>query len=293
MKIQRPFRPWLNWPRSLSSSRARCAGAGMRVIQILLFLIFAVIALGIFFFLRFGTDLKKVAEDLLPGGENVVKVIDKVEEIQGLAERFKTGKINVTFKEELARVSAQGNLLQVAEKEATETVTRTDNLKLFWDKLDLGTTKTEIRIPAIYRYNIDLNEDWLVETVDHPDGIRCYVRAPRMRPQLPVSMDTSMAEVKSEQGWGRFNAMESKDSLWKEISPTLERKARAGTESVREAARKGVAEFVRNWLIRQDQWDPDKGRFKHIYVFFADEEEPEILSEVRKKNREMPTLSSP
>jgi hypothetical protein len=38
---------------------------------------------------------------------------------------------------------------------------------------------------------------------------------------------------------------------------------------VREEGRKTVAEFVRDWLLREDQWRTD--RFHTIKVIFADE----------------------
>ena len=39
---------------------------------------------------------------------------------------------------------------------------------------------------------------------------------------------------------------------------------------VRETCRRRVAEFVRNWLLVEDQWHRD--RFRSVTVVFADEE---------------------
>ena len=42
---------------------------------------------------------------------------------------------------------------------------------------------------------------------------------------------------------------------------------------VREHARKTVAEFVRQWLMKEDHWRED--RFRTIHVIFADEAKAE------------------
>jgi hypothetical protein len=61
------------------------------------------------------------------------------------------------------------------------------------------------------------------------------------------------------------------EALERSITPTLT--ARAGEAEhialVREPCRRRVAEFVRAWLLREDQWRDD--RFAAVTVTFADE----------------------
>jgi hypothetical protein len=86
-------------------------------------------------------------------------------------------------------------------------------------------------------------------------------------------------EKRSESGWLRFNEDEEMEALERSLTPSLV--ARAGNadhlELVRERCRVRVADFVRSWLLLEDQWGP--GRFTHVEVVFADEvaDEPSSL----------------
>jgi len=79
-------------------------------------------------------------------------------------------------------------------------------------------------------------------------------------------------EKKSAQGWGRFNARQQMDELEQSITPTLINYAHDENHLslVREACRKTVAEFVRDWLLKEEQWRTD--RFHTIKVVFEDEQ---------------------
>ena len=59
--------------------------------------------------------------------------------------------------------------------------------------------------------------------------------------------------------------------LERSITPTISKYAAdvRHRDLVREECRKKVAEFVRDWLLREDQWRSD--RFHSIRVVFADE----------------------
>jgi hypothetical protein len=69
----------------------------------------------------------------------------------------------------------------------------------------------------------------------------------------------------------RFDAREQMTALEKSLTPTLS--ARAGSPAnlalVRDTGRQRVAAFVRDWLLREDQWR--EGGFTAITVTFADE----------------------
>jgi len=78
-------------------------------------------------------------------------------------------------------------------------------------------------------------------------------------------------EKHSEAGWARFNAREQMEALEKSLTPTLSQYAAdpRRVSLAREAARRAVAEFVRDWLLKEDHWRTD--RFRTIRVLFADE----------------------
>ena len=94
-----------------------------------------------------------------------------------------------------------------------------------------------------------------------------------MLPTTPVAIHTDKIEKRSERGWARFNKDDQMDALMKTITPRLTSQASSDSHVnlVREHARKTVAEFVRQWLMKEDHWRED--RFRSITVIFADEEE--------------------
>jgi len=185
-----------------------------------------------------------------------------------IASRFKTGTITTTFISAIPRLVADGGtLLELAAFEATEIITRTDDKRIFFDMVPLGSTVSEIRVPVTYRYHLRLDEEW---RLDVADGL-CVVHAPPIRPTQPPAIHTHRMEKRSESGWLRFNEDEEMESLERSLTPTLV--ARAGNaehlELVRERCRTRVAEFVRSWLLLEEQWGP--GRFTRVEVIFADE----------------------
>jgi hypothetical protein len=218
-------------------------------------------------------QLRETARD---GGRAAVETVRAVG--SGAAEiagRFASGTITTTFIAAIPRlVSDNGTLLELAAFEATETLARADDRRIFFDMVPLGTTVTEIRVPVTYRYHLRLDETWRLEVAD---GV-CVVRAPSIRPTLPPAIHTDRLEKRSESAWLRFDEDEQMETLERSITPTLSR--RAGDPDhialVRESCRRRVEDFVRSWLLLEDQWGP--GRFTHVQVIFADEEEtPSVL----------------
>lgn len=190
--------------------------------------------------------------------------------LAGLPEKFQSQHITQTFRESLVKVTpTQGDILEVATVESDETITKYDMKTAFNDIVYLGTTVSEIKVPAVYRYHIRLSDDWKLRS----HGNVVTVLAPVIRPSLPPAIRTERMEKKSASGWLRFNADENLAALERNLTPTLEQ--RAGSPGkiklVREACRKSVAEFVRNWLLREQQWKRDG--FTAIVVVFADEPE--------------------
>jgi hypothetical protein len=187
-----------------------------------------------------------------------------------IAEKFMHGRITQTFTAALPElVSAGSGNLELALLQETETFRAEDQKSILWDTVYLGKTVSEIRVPVTYRYHVRLNDPWKLEV----SGQTCLVLAPVVRPSLPPAIHTEGLEKKSAAGWARFNAQEQMDALERSITPTLNRYAADPRRMslLREQCRKAVAEFVRNWLLKEDQWRTD--RFRAIRVIFADETE--------------------
>ena len=191
-----------------------------------------------------------------------------------VAERFKSGHITTTFVAAIPRLSPGGALLELASFEARETFTRSDERSVLFDLIPLGTTVTEIRVPVTYRYHVRLSDPWQLDVRDSV----CLVRAPRLEPSLPPAIHTDGLERRSERGWLRFNVDEQMAALEKSITPTLAAYAADAQHLalVREPCRLRLAEFVRTWLLREDQWRQD--RFTAVTVVFADEAAPDLAA---------------
>jgi len=189
-----------------------------------------------------------------------------------IASAFKSGTITNTFISAIPAFSPDGGArLELAAFEAVEILRSTDELRIGWDLIPLGTTVTEVRVPATYRYHLRLDEPWLLEV----NGQSCVVHAPAIRPTLPPAIDTGRMEKFSERGWLRFNQEEQMEELERGITAALSERAADSRhlEMVRERCRLEVAEFVRSWLLLEDHWRED--RFRSVKVIFADETDVE------------------
>jgi hypothetical protein len=185
-----------------------------------------------------------------------------------IAREFKTGRISESFHQQLTQIrSTHGDILEVATAESEERLSRSDSLSLFGEALSLGTTTSEIRVPVTYRYHVRLSDPWTLST----EGNVCRVIAPPLRPSLPPAIHTDRMDKQTDAGWLRFNAQANLDALEKSVTPRLAGRAADPQHIalVRETARQSVAEFVRHWLLTQNQWQ--EGRFEAVTVEFADE----------------------
>lgn len=195
-------------------------------------------------------------------------VTQAAEALEGIAERFRTGKITTTFNAALPRLLPEGApRLELVSFEAVETFTRSDERRVLFDLIDLGTNAAEIRAPVTYRYHLRLDDPWRLDVRDQA----CLVHAPRLRATQPPAIHTDRLEQRSSRGWLREDPGAQMDALQRSMTPTLERRAEAPETIalVREEARLQVAEFVRSWLLLEDHWRQD--RFRSITVVFADE----------------------
>jgi hypothetical protein len=185
-----------------------------------------------------------------------------------IAAAFKSGTITKTFISSVPSFSPDGGArLEVAKFEVVEIFRSTDELRIGWDLIPLGTTISEIRVPVTYRYHLRFDEPWLLEV----EGQSCIVNAPPIRPSLPPAIDTGRMEKHSESGWLRFNEDDQMEELERSLTRVIaERSADpAHIDLVRERSRSEVAEFVRSWLLMEDHWRED--RFRSVTVIFADE----------------------
>jgi hypothetical protein len=219
-------------------------------------------------------ELRRAAQDSARAAGDAVRSVG--EGAAEIAARFASGTITTTFVSAIpSLVPDGGTLLELAAFEATETVSRTDDRRVFFDMVPLGATISEIRVPVTYRYHLRLDEPWRLEVADGA----CVVHAPSIRPSQPPAIHTDRMEKRSESGWLRFDEDEQMEALERSLTPTLVERARDPDhmELVRERCRHRVAEFVRSWLLLEEQWG--RGRFTSVVVVFADEEDadPSVL----------------
>ena len=140
--------------------------------------------------------------------------------------------------------------------------------------IPIGNTVSWIRVPAIYRFHIELEPKWKVQLVDNT----FVVIAPSVKPSLPVAIDTAKLEKQSAGIWSQFTGTAMLDQLERSISADLEKKSLSPSMILlqRDVARKTVREFVEKWLITQEKWKATASY--PILVYFEDEP----IQELRK-----------
>ena len=190
-------------------------------------------------------------------GDKAVKAVTKV------LDAFKKDNITTTFSDRLTEISnSKGGLLEVAVIKSVEGFKRsTTNWR--------GTTISEIRVPAIFKYDVSLKDKWVIETRESEHTNICIILAPMLRPSVPVPIQTHRIERYSEEGWLRWDGEEEMDALLAQITPELNRRARFKKKFARDKARLAIAEFTKTWLLEADHWRSD--RFSVIQVVFNDE----------------------
>lgn len=225
-------------------------------------------------FIALGAYLKSIKTAKETAVATVEKTVDAVKEglreASDIAERFQQTKITHTFEESIPEVkgTGEGNL-ELATMKFTETLKRTNKRTILWQQISLGTTVTEIKVPATFRYHLRLSDPWKLEV----HGQHCVVIAPRVRASLPVAIHTDQMQKKSDEGWARWNSDEQMTALERSLTPRLNGYAKQENHirQVRETARGTVANFVKEWLLKEDHWRTN--RFRSIRVIFADEAE--------------------
>lgn len=177
------------------------------------------------------------------------------------------GEVRSGIGNEILVMRTRGGLLEVATIRATEQFDK----KFVYSVLgfEVGETVPHIRVPAVYRYHVELAPEWTIIR----SGNVFTVVTPPVKPSLPVAVD--LAHMQKDVGgtWilVPFNERADLDSLQREITATLAGKAAspAYLQLQREEARKTVTEFVKKWLVTQVPWQTESG--STIRVLFPDE----------------------
>ena len=171
------------------------------------------------------------------------------------------------FREYIPTVGRTDGILETATSSVPETFTQTDSAWLF-NIIPLGTTVSEIRVPAVYRYHIQLFDPW--KLAGQRPGL------PRPGPAIQAQPSAGdhhrangekhhqrLAPVQRRRRSRRTSNTASPPNSIKRANDKLHR------DFVREACRQSVAGFVRTWLMKEDYWRDD--RFHQIAVVFPDE----------------------
>jgi hypothetical protein len=160
-----------------------------------------------------------------------------------------------------------GDVLEVASPMKTmETFSRGDVRFAAWGWVYLGTTTSEIKVPATYRFHIKLSE----MKQSRLDDSVLIITAPAIHPTLPVAFDTRAMEKKTDGTWFRFDAAEQLADLEKTVTPALAARAQAHVKTVRENARRDIEEFVQKWIV-ESQSDY-RTKIKAVKVIFPGED---------------------
>jgi hypothetical protein len=140
------------------------------------------------------------------------------------------------------------------------------------DERIFGTSTAEVKAVAKAFYYVPLlgpGAQWKIEAMEK-DGVRvCIVHAPALRVLTPINVDTRSIEIKALTGALRTNGQEMTDAAVAEITPRLNREAFDQASNVRNAARKTIAAFVKNWLLTSGSWGGQK--MNAIQVLFPGE----------------------
>lgn len=153
---------------------------------------------------------------------------------------------------EILVLRTEGGLLEVARITATEQFDKKFVYKVMGRKV--GETVAHIRVPAVYRYHIELAPEWDL----YRKGEVFKVITPPIKPSLPVAVDLAKMEKDVGGSWYLvpFNEVEDLDTLERHITAKLAEKAKSDVyrQLQLDAARKTVTEFVEKWLVTQQAW---------------------------------------
>lgn len=183
------------------------------------------------------------------------------------------------FAERIVVMPTSGGQLDVATVKATEVFERKDPKLLdpkVFDKIDLGTTVSRVRVDAAYRFHIKLEKAWKLEIRDKT----CIVRAAAVEPTLPVAFDTATLERDTRSGWARFNKAENLQALERSLTQQLAERAPKYQSLAADSGRAVVARFVTDWLLKEQQWG--SGPDYQVIVLYPGEQVPSAPTDAHR-----------
>lgn len=158
-----------------------------------------------------------------------------------------------------------GGLLEVSVVKATEDFQAQKN-HMFWG-VPLGNAVSKIRVPATYRYHIELAPEWKI----YSRGGELIVITPPVKPSLPVAVNLGQLEVQKLGVWAFIAGNQLAQDLQSSITKELAQRALNSNyiQLQREEARKTVREFVHKWVLTQDKFK--QLPLQAVKVYFPDE----------------------
>jgi hypothetical protein len=185
-------------------------------------------------------------------------------ELREVAAAFRTGSVTTTFRGDATSVAGTTRL-QFAELRQDEVFERRDAAAVLWGTLALPDVVVEARAPVAYTYFLDLDKEWRFRL---EQGV-VEVRVPPVEWNRPAP-DVSALRFSVREGSVLRDEQLVLDRLRGELTPLLERRARAHVPLVREAGRRKVEAFVETWLVQRFA----DGKEYRARVVFADEAPP-------------------
>jgi len=165
-----------------------------------------------------------------------------------------------------------GGTLEVARIKAYENLRRTDpGDKVAWGLIETGDTVSEIDVAALYRYQIELAQEWPLRC----DRGVCVVRAGPIKPTLPPGIYSEEMRKRTTSGWARFNKNENLALLERSMTAELSKKATSerNMQAATDAARRTVREFVKTWMLKA-RLKPGEAMPRIVVLFPGETAEP-------------------
>jgi hypothetical protein len=141
----------------------------------------------------------------------------------------------------------------------------------------LSSAVMEVRAPVTYSYYVDMKGPWKIIS----EGETLSIVAPKIRVGEPAT-DLSRLDTHIDSGKFIFNEAEKLEELRKQFYADMIKKgtSREYMDSVREDARRSLAEFANGWILAELS---RKYPVKYISVRFEDEEKFPLLNYSAKK----------
>ena len=193
--------------------------------------------------------------DVIEGGRQALR------ELRDVAVAFRTGTVTTTFRSYATEVSGTTRL-QFAELRLEELFERRDSEAVLWGTLALPDVVVEARAPVAYTYFLDLEKEWRFRL----EGRDVLVVVPPVEWNRPA-LDVSALHFEVREGSAFRDEQVALERLRSELTPLLDRRARAHVLLVREAGRRKVEAFVETWLVERFA---DGGGYR-ARVLFGDE----------------------